>query len=407
MKITVRLQLSAMMFLQFFVWGAWYVTMGTYLAKNLKADGVQIGNAYSAMALATIISPFFVGMVADRFFSAQRLLGVLHLAGAALLYYITTITDAGSFYWVLLAYSLTYAPTLALTTSIAMNQMRDPGREFANVRVFGTIGWICTGIAIDKVFHFENFANTYLMAAIGSAVLGVLSFSLPDTPPTGRGAQTTFRDIVGLDSFVLFKDRSYLVFFIASILICIPLSFYYSQTNQFLNEVGFENAAFKQSFGQWSELFFMLLIPVFLSRLGIKWMIAVGMLAWIVRYLFFGYGDAGSGSWMLWAGILLHGICYDFFFVTGQIYTDRKAGAKIKNAAQGLITLATYGLGMTIGTVVSGYVAKSHTVSANAHQWLAIWLVPAGIAAVVLVVFVLAFREKAAPEREKEPVAAS
>lgn len=404
MNTKVRIQLSVMMFLEFFVWGAWYVTMGTYLAKNLNADGVQIGNAYSALAIATIISPFFVGMIADRFFSAQRLLGVLHLLGAALLYFLTTIKDPETFYWVLLLYSLTYAPTLALVASIGMNQMADPGKEYSSVRVFGTIGWIFTGIAIDKIFHFDDLTATYHMAAIGAAALGVLSFFLPDTPPKAKGAKTTFRDIIGLESMVLFKDKSYLVFFVASILVCIPLSFYYSQTNQFLNEIGIENATFKQSFGQWSELFFMLLIPFFFRRLGVKWMIAFGMIAWVIRYIFFGYGDSNANSWMIWGGILLHGICYDFFFVTGQIYTDSKAGEKIKSAAQGLITLATYGVGMTIGTIVSGYVAKSYTISETSHHWFSIWLVPACISIAVFLLFIVAFREKTTPPKEKEVV---
>ncbi|HVZ57546.1 MAG TPA: nucleoside permease [Chitinophagaceae bacterium] len=405
MKSTTRIQLSAMMFLEFFVWGAWYVTMGTYLDKVLHADGVQVGAAYSAMAIATIISPFFVGMIADRFFSAQRVLGVLHLAGAALLYYITTISNPNSFYWVLLLYSLMYAPTLALANSVAFRQMSDPSKEFASIRVLGTIGWIVTGWMIDKVFKIstEHLVFTFNMAAVASAALGILSFFLPDTPPKAKGTKTSFAQILGSDSFVLFKDKSFLVFFIASVLICIPLSFYYSFTNLFLTEAGMSNVTSNMTFGQFSEAFFILLIPFFFRRLGVKWMIALGMIAWTLRFLCFGYGDAGANLWMLFAGIILHGVCFDFFFVTGQIYTDSKAGVKIQSQAQGMITMATYGIGMWIGTLLSGYV-KDHYTAENIVAWRSVWMVPAGIALAVLVMFLLFFRDNQRTALHTEPV---
>jgi nucleoside transporter len=394
MKTTTRVQLSAMMFLEFFIWGGWYVTMGTYLDKVLHADGVQVGAAYSAMAIATIISPFFVGMIADRFFSAQRVLGVLHLVGAALLFYLTTIGNPNTFYWVLLLYSLMYAPTLALANSVAFRQMNDPSKEFPSIRVLGTIGWIVTGWLIDKVFHIstEQLAFTFKMAAVASAALGLLSFFLPDTPPKAKGTKTSFAQILGSDSFVLFKDKSFVIFFIASVLICIPLSFYYSFTNLYLTETGMKNVTSSMTFGQFSEAFFILLIPFFFRRLGVKWMIAIGMIAWTLRFMLFGYGDAGANLWMLFAGIILHGVCFDFFFVTGQIYTDSKAGIKIQSQAQGMITMATYGVGMWIGTLLSGYVKDHYTVE-NIVNWRSVWMVPAGIAAVVLVMFLLFFRD--------------
>ncbi|RYZ59581.1 MAG: MFS transporter [Chitinophagaceae bacterium] len=398
MKATTRVQLSLMMFLNFFIWGAWYVTMGTYLDKVLGASGVQIGAAYSAMAIATIISPFFVGMIADRFFAAQKVLGVLHLFGALLLYYITTVDNPSSFYWVLLLYSLLYAPTLALANSVAFRQMKDTSKEFAGIRVFGTIGWIATGWMIDKVFNIGTgeLAFTFKMAAVASIVLGLLSFFLPDTPPKAKGTKATFKQILGADAFVLFKDRSFVIFFIASVLICIPLSFYYSFTNLFLTEAGMENATSNMTFGQFSEAFFILLIPFFFRRLGVKWMIAIGMLAWVLRFLFFGYGDADAGLWMLFAGIILHGVCFDFFFVTGQIYTDNKAGLSIQSQAQGMITMATYGIGMWIGTLLSGYVKEMYTVN-NLVDWKAVWMVPAAIAVVVLFLFVLFFKDNRKP----------
>ena len=306
MNSSVRIRLSALMFLEFFIWGAWYVTLGTYLDKVLHATGIEIGAAYSAMAVATIFSPFFVGMIADRFFPAQRVLGVLHLAGAALLYSITTVSSPGVFYWIVLLYSLMYAPTLALANSVAFRQMKDPGKEFASIRVLGTIGWILTGWLLDKVFHISEteLAFTFKMAATASLVLGLLSFFLPNTPPKGKGTAVTFRQILGADAFVLFKDRSFMIFFIASVLICIPLSFYYSLTNLFLTEAGMKNATSNMTFGQFSEALFILLIPFLFRKLGVKWMIAVGMIAWSVRFLFFSYGDAQANLWMLFAGII-------------------------------------------------------------------------------------------------------
>ncbi len=394
MNTSVRVRLSALMFLEFFVWGAWYVTMGTYLDKVLHASGVEIGAAYSAMAIATIISPFFVGMIADRFFPAQRVLGVLHLVGAVLLYYITTINNAGSFYWVLLLYSLMYAPTLALANSVAFRQMKDPGKEFASIRVLGTIGWIVTGWMIDKVFKIstDELGFTFKMAAVASAILGLLSFVLPDTPPKAKGTKVTFRQILGADAFVLFKDRSFTIFFIASILICIPLSFYYSLTNLFLTDAGMQNVTSNMTFGQFSEGFFILLIPFFFRRLGVKWMIALGMIAWTLRFLCFGYGDAQANLWMFFAGIILHGVCFDFFFVTGQIYTDSKASVTIQSQAQGMITMATYGIGMWIGTLLSGWVKDKYTMN-GVVDWRSVWIVPAGIAFAVLILFTLFFKD--------------
>ena len=395
MRLTTRFQLSLMMFLQFFIWGAWYVTMGTYLDKVLHATGIQVGAAYSAMAIATIFSPIFVGMIADRFFSAQKLLGVLHIVGALLLYYITRIDNPSMFYWIVLLYSLMYAPTLALANSVAFRQMNDPAKEFPSVRFLGTIGWIAVGWMIDRVFKLqtEQLAQTFVIAAVASGILGLLSFTLPDTPPKAKGTQTTFAKVLGADALVLFKDRSFTVFLIASILICIPLSFYYSFTNLYLTEAGMKNVTSSMTLGQFSEALFILLIPFFFRRLGVKWMIAIGMIAWAVRFLLFGYGDAAENLWMLFAGIILHGVCFDFFFVTGQIYTDSKADIKIQSSAQGLITMATYGVGMWIGTLLSGYVKDYYTVD-KIVTWKSVWLVPAGIAVAVLLFFLVLFNEK-------------
>jgi nucleoside transporter len=397
MQLKTGAQLSFMMFLEYFIWGAWYVTMTTYMGQNLHSTGVQIGAAYSALAIATMISPFFVGMVADRYFAAQKIMGVMHLLGAILLFLATTITSNGVFYWIILLYSLLYMPTIALSNSVAFAQMNDPGKQFPWIRVFGTAGWMTAGLIIG-IWHVEKTATTFHLAAAASALLGLVSFGLPDTPPRGRisgasGAASSASKAMGTEAFVLFKNRPYLIFFIAAILVCIPLSFYYGFANSFLNELGMKEAAAKMVLGQFSEGIFILAIPFLFNRIGVKKMLLMGMTAWILRYVCFAYGNLGANTWMLYAGIILHGVCYDFFFVTGYMYTEKKAGEKIKSAAQGLFTFATYGVGMFIGTWFAGYIVDQH-IAGTGHDWQPIWLVPAYIAAAVLIYFILFFREK-------------
>ena len=391
MTLTTRIQLSLMMFLQFFMWGAWYGQMSKYLMTTLGASGDQVGNAYAAFSLAMIIAPFFVGMIADRYFAAQKVLGILCLLGAGVLYLITQNTDPDSFFMLILAYCLTFAPTLALTSSIAMQQMSNPEKEFPGIRVLGTVAWIVV-TNIVGYYGFGDKVSIYQLAMYSSVVLGVFSFFLPNTPPNPSSG-ASFSQILGLDAFKLFRDRSFAIFFVSSVLICIPLSFYYAMANPALTDSGMLNVENKMSLGQVSEVVFMLLIPLAFSRLGVKKILIIGLLAWIARFLFFGYGNAGSGEWMFYLAIILHGICYDFFFVTGQIYTDNKAGAKIKSSAQGLITLATYGIGMGIGSKLSGIVLDYYTKN-GVKDWTSVWLVPAGIAAVVLVLFLLFFRDE-------------
>lgn len=402
MNSTNRIKLSTMMFLEFFIWGSWFVTMGTYLGKNLLSDGVQIGSAYSTQSLGAIIAPFIIGLIADRFFAAQKILGFLHLAGGILLWLASTSLNFESFFPFILGYMIAYMPTLALVNSISFKQMSDPGKEFPTIRVFGTIGWIVAGIVIGWL-NWEQDGNlvlTFKMASVASIALGLFSFLLPNTPPVKKGEKTSLGDILGLDAIGLLKNRSYLTFFLASVAICVPLAFYYNFTNPFLNESGMKGAAGVQTLGQVSETLFMVLMPLFFVRLGVKKMLAIGMIAWVVRYLLFAFGNADTNYWMLIGGIVLHGICYDFFFVTGQIYTDKQAGEKFKSAAQGFITLATYGVGMLIGSIISGMVVDKYVVGSG-HDWYNIWIVPAIIAAVVSVLFMLIFREKA----EAAPVA--
>jgi nucleoside transporter len=395
MKSTAFVQLSLMMFLEYFIWGSWYVTMSTYMANNLHSSGIQIGAAYSALAIATMISPFIVGLIADRFFAAQRIMGVLHLVGASLLFLATTVTLNGPFYWIILVYSLLYMPTIALSNSIAFNQMSDPGKQFPWIRVFGTLGWIVAGLLIGKLQWEKTgqIGNTFYLASGASALLGLISFFLPNTPPKAASSQALAAKVLGTEAFVLFKNRSYLIFFIAAILVCIPLSFYYGFANAFLNEIGMQGAASKMILGQISEGVFILAIPFLFNRIGVKNMLLMGMVAWILRYICFAYGNIDANLWMLYAGIILHGVCYDFFFVTGYMYTEKKAGEAIKNAAQGLFTFATYGVGMFIGTWFSGFVVDNYAFP-NGHNWTKIWIVPAYIALGVLVYFILFFKEK-------------
>ncbi|MBC9933888.1 nucleoside permease [Chitinophaga qingshengii] len=397
MKSAVRVQLSFMMFLEFFIWGAWFVTLGTFVLKNLQdTNANQVSVAFLTQSIGAVIAPFIVGIIADRFISAQVILGAIHLIGAALLWTCSGMTSFDSFYPVLLVYMVLYMPTLALVNSISFRQMSDPSKEFSTIRVFGTIGWIIAGLLIGWLNWEKNntLGLTFKMAAGASLLLGLFSFTLPKTPPLKKGTEISVKEILGLDAIRMLKNRSYLLFFLASIAICIPLAFYYNFTNPFLNEIGMNAAAGKQSFGQVSELFFMLVMPLFFVRLGVKKMLALGMLAWVLRYVLFAYGNVDSNYWMLIAGIVLHGICYDFFFVTGQIYTDKLAGEEFKSSAQGFVTLATYGVGMLIGFLISGPIVESYKTSGG-HDWHGIWLIPAGIAAVVLVLFMLLFTDKA------------
>jgi nucleoside transporter len=394
MKKNATILLSVMMFVEYFIWGSWYVTLGTYMGTTLHSSGIQIGAAYSALAIATMISPFVIGLIADRFFAAQKILGVLHLVGAVLLYLATTTAANGPFYWIILFYSLLYMPTIALSNSIAFAQMSDPGKQFPWIRVFGTLGWIVAGLLIGNLqWEKSGIVNTFYLAAGASAFLGIIGFFLPNTPPKAAASQNTAAKALGTEAFVLFKNSAYLIFFIAAILVCIPLSFYYGFANVFLNEIGMQGAASKMILGQISEAVFILAIPFLFNRIGVKKMLLMGMIAWILRYICFAYGNIDANLWMLYAGIILHGVCYDFFFVTGYMYTEKKAGAAIKNAAQGLFTFATYGLGMFIGTWFSGFVVDNYKTPAG-HDWTKIWYVPAYIALGVVIYFILFFREK-------------
>ncbi len=407
--ITARL--SLMMFLQFFIWGCWFVTLGTFLGANFQATGAQTGLAFSTQSWGAIIAPFIIGLIADRYFNAERILAVLHLAGAALMYLMFRSESFEQFYPYVLAYMIAYMPTLALVNSISFRQLTDPSRQFSFVRVWGTVGWIVAGLLISLVFHWDAkeavaqgaLRNTFATCAVVSLLLAMFSLTLPATPPTvDRKGAFSLRAALGLDALALLKDRNFRLFFVSSVLICIPLAFYYQNASPFLTEIGTENATGKLTIGQMSEVAFMLLLPVFLLRFGIKKTLLLGMLAWAVRYALFAYGGPDNISWMLITGIALHGICYDFFFVSGQIYTDSKAGTHYRSAAQGMITLATYGVGMLIGFSVAGAVSDKFNAN-GVHDWFQIWIWPAGFAAVILVLFALLFRNEAITYEKSKP----
>ena len=403
MKQTTRIQLSAMMFLEFFIWGGWFVTLGTFLNNNLNATGGQAASVFSTQSWGAIIAPFVIGLIADRYINAEKILGALHIIGAILMYQMYSADNISVFYPYVLVYMILYMPTIALVNSVSFNQMKDPEKEFSNIRVFGTIGWIVAGLLISFLFHWDTeenttkglLKNTFLMSSIASLVLGLFSFTLPKTPPSkSANEKISLKEIIGLDALKLLKDKNFAIFFISSILICIPLAFYYQNAHPFLSSIGMSNPTGKMTIGQISEVLFLLLLPLFFKKYGFKKTILVGMLAWAVRYLLFAFGNAGDLSFMLIIGIALHGVCYDFFFVSGYIYTNSKAGEKYKSAAQGLITLATYGIGMLIGFEIAGIITDSYKISDKEFDYKMIWLIPSIIAAVVFLLFSFFFKDE-------------
>jgi nucleoside transporter len=413
----VRLRLSVMMFLQFFIWGAWYTTIAVYMTS--KGMETLTHWPYTVNPIAAIVAPFFVGLVADRFFATEKVFGLLHLLGGILLLVAPqTVGNSTTFIGVLLLYNLCYMPTLALSSSLAFANLVDQEKSFPKIRVWGTIGWIVAGLFISFVLsrfvtgetRAEATAMPLYSAAIASLVLAAFSFALPHTPPSARGQAVSARSILGLDAFKQLGSPSFYVFIASALLICIPLAAYYNYTQLYLAAANVPNIAATQTLGQVSETLFMLVMPLMFARLGVKWMIAVGMAAWVARYVLFSFGAPDAVYWMIALGIALHGICYDFFFVTGQIYVDKKSTPAIRGQAQGFFVFVTYGVGMLIGAQVAGNVYNrflAGTQTLTLEQWRSFWLLPAGFAAVILVFFVLAFRDREVDTRRTADLSAT
>jgi len=393
MGLKTRLQLSTMMFLQYFIWGTWYVTLNTYLGEGLGFTATQIGLCYGTFAIACMISPFFVGLIADKYFATEKVLGSMHILGAVLLIVASRATTFQFFYPALLLYTLTYAPTMALTNSLSFHQMDNPGKQFPGVRVLGTIGWIVANNVIGWMGYTLTVEQLYVGAA-ASLMLGLYSFTLPHVPPK-KEKKANVKELIGLDALNLFKSRAFATIMIASVLIFIPVSFYFGFTASFMADIGIDTDIIPNriSMGQMAEILFILILPFFITRFGVKRVLFIGITAWLIRFLLFANGDAEGGVWMIYTAIILHGVCYDFFVVTGQIFVDEKAPDHLKSSAQGLITFATYGLGMFIGTWFAGRTIDSLTVGGVA-DWDKIWYVPTVIAAAVLVIFIFLFRER-------------
>ncbi len=407
MSVTIRL--SIMMFLQFFIWGAWYVTVGNYMGSHDLAS--EIGNAYSVGPIAAMISPFFLGFVADRFFNSEKVLGLLHILGGIAMFAVPNVEN-NLFIYVLMFYMLCYMPTLSLTNTIAFHSITNSEKQFPLIRVFGTIGWIAAGILVSKILAADTEALQFQITGAASILLGVFSFFLMKTPPPLKGKQVTVSDVLGLKTLSLLKQPSFLIFILCSMLICVPLSAYYAfapvyvtQSGAFIDPATNESATgFYMSFGQMSEILFMLVMPFFFRKLGVKWMLLVGMAAWVVRYGLFSYAaiTPDYAYYMILGGILLHGICYDFFFVTGQIYTDQKAGPELRGQAQGFLVFTTLGIGMFFGAQIAGKLHTHYVGTKTGEELLPafkdFWLAPTIMAAVIMVIFFLTFWDKTKKE---------
>lgn len=386
-------RLSLMMFLQFFIWGSWSVTLGLVMSQHNMS--LLIGDAFSAGPIASILSPFVLGMLVDRFFASQKVMAVMHLAGAAILWFVpqALVAQNGALLiGLLFGYTLCYMPTLALTNNIAFHSLSDKDKTFPVVRVFGTIGWIGAGIFIG-VTGISDTTGIFTLAAVISVILALYSLTLPNTPAPAKGLPVKVRDLFCADAFALLKVRHFFVFSLCATLISVPLGTYYAYTASFLADAGVGDVSTAMSFGQMSEIFFMLVIPFLFRRLGVKYMLLIGMCAWFVRYAFFALGISEEGRFLLYLGILLHGVCYDFFFVVGFIYTDRIAGEKVKGQAQSMIVMFTYGIGMLLGSQISGALYNRLVAGQTVPQaWTTFWWIPAVAAAVIAVIFLFSFK---------------
>jgi nucleoside transporter len=398
MPISLKARLCLMMFLNYVIWGAWYVTITAYLMKTLNFSGTEAGAVFGTAALASMISPFFIGLVADRFFATEKVLAVLHLMGAGLLFCVTQATGFASVYVLMLLYCLCFFPTIGLTNSLTLRQLTDAGGQFPFIRMFATIGWIAIGVTISYL-NVQESATQFLLAAGMSLAMSAFCLTLPHTPPAGKGQKITARSLLGLDALVMLKKRPYLVFVVASVLACIPLTFYFVFTAKYLVEVGVANVAGTMTLGQLSEVGVMLLMPLIFRKITVRGVFILGLACWSLRYGLLAFGNAGAAVWMFYLAILLHGFCFDFFFMTGQLYTDQEAPPHLRGTAQGFLTFLTYGVGMFIGSMLSGvaldYFTTTESGGAVKHNWTSFWIVCGGGAAVILVLVALFFQTRA------------
>jgi nucleoside transporter len=391
MPSSLNIRLGLMMFLNYIIWGAWYVTISTYLTATLHFTGTQAGAVFGTTAVAAIVSPFFAGLIADKLFATEKVLASLYLIGALLLFAVTKATTFGAVYGLMLAYCLSYFPTIALTNSLAMQNVKNVANDFPPIRMMGTIGWIAIGLVIGYM-EVEAQVTPFLLAAGASLFMSLFSLTLlPHTPPRGSAAK---EGLPGMGALVLMKKPAFAVFIVASILACIPLTFYFSFTNAFLNDAGVVNAAGKMTLGQASEVGMMLLMPFIFRRVSVRGILVAGLLAWTVRYGLLAHGNPGSRMWMFYIAIALHGICYDFFFMTGQMYTDQEAPAHLRGTAQGFITLVTYGIGMLAGSLLSGVAVDFFTAGGHTN-WPAFWLSSSAMSFVILLMILVFFRSSA------------
>jgi len=403
MSISVRL--GIMMFLQYAIWGAWFVTVGNYMDKIGMTSVIHW--AYTVGPIASIVSPFFLGMIADRYFSTERVISTLHLVGGIALLLAPMVAEGNSqsstfFILLLLLNQLCYMPTVALTNSLAFTHMTNQEKQFPVIRVFGTLGWIVVGVFVSGILEADSTSIPLQVAGITSIFMSLFSFTLPHTPPPAKGEKSSLNKILGIDALKKLNSKPFIVFIVSSFLICIPLAVYYAYAPIFVNSSGMENPAFKMSFGQMSEVIFILIMPLLFPKIGIKNMLLIGMGAWVLRYVLFALGAPDTTVWMIMFGILLHGICYDFFFVAGFIYVDKKASAEIRGQAQGIVVLATYGLGMLIGSQVAGLIFNNTITLDGLNallQWQQFWIIPAVFAAVVMIFFWTTFNDNEVEEK--------
>ncbi|MBI3881032.1 MAG: MFS transporter [Verrucomicrobia bacterium] len=409
MQTSLKLKLSTFMFLQYFIWGCWYVSMGTYLANTLKFEGAQIGLAYGAFAIGAMISPFLVGLIADRYFASEKLLAVLGILGGVMLCVLPQCKTFAAFYPALILYCALYVPTLALGNSLSLSHLANPKTDFPRVKMLSAVGWIGGLVAVNTVNGAESPIQFYL-AGGASIAFGLFSLTLPHTPPKKTGANVSLGEILGLDALALLKKPAFAIFILCMFLICIPLYFYFVNLGIYLSELKWENMLVKTSLAQVSDVFFFLLLPLCLRRLGYKVTIFLGIACWVARYFVLS-GSVGAGAAqtaLIFSAILLHGCCYDFLFIAGQLYVDDEANERIRGAAQGFIAFILWGVGAFVGTLLAGKVLAVHKLAAPAggmnYDWQAIWRTPAWGAAAVLVIFLIFFRNP--PKQEPKEVIA-